>query len=182
MIQIKRLSGIDEIRTANGTTVGKEYVNTPKDKIYITEHSTLMFGTWFVTTDELCRSACLQLKCHNKRDGFYSVMQSSRPDWTGKSNIMDRKELMFFTMIFSDMALIKISWERLCGRASLETSSFWSKICELAIQHEPSLSGRLVPSCIARGCCKEDRCCGFIHTQEASDARLKYVANMPVFA
>lgn len=176
MIDVRRLSGKDEIRIANGTTVGKAYVDTPAKDMYTAEHSTLMFGMWFVTTDELRRASCLQLKCHNKKDGFYSVMQSSRPDWTGRGNMMDRDELMYFTMIFSDKAALKISQERLCGRASLQTSAFWAKVCTQIAIIEPELGARLVPSCVVRGYCKEGaRCCGFVRTDAAADMREAYV-------
>jgi len=175
MLKVERVLNFETIQKAAGVSLGKRQSKITEHEAYQQEHSILQFGEWLIQSNELCRAGCLQMKTYNKRDGFYSLMQTSRPDRTERGHMMDRNEPLWFIAKLSDAAMIHISKQRLCQTAEEATSIWWIRVHARVKAIEPELAARMVPECITRGFCKEPVCCGYINTFDAKIIRDNYI-------
>lgn len=74
--------------------------------------------------------------------------------------------------IANAQALINISRKRLCSKAAPETRSAWFDLIEAVKEHDKVLYSVLVPECVYRGFCPEQRPCQ--HSTSISSMALPY--------
>jgi thymidylate synthase (FAD) len=78
------------------------------------------------------------------------------------------------TYAFTTEALINFAHKRLCSRAQWEIREVARKMCKQAIEVVPELKDKLVPTCVDRGYCIEDKCCGLRPKKEDVIPSLDY--------
>ncbi len=81
-------------------------------------------------------------------------------------------------MIINAQAIINISRQRLCSKASKETREAWQAVIAELNETDPILAKACVPSCVYRGLCPEFSTCGFYNTQKFTAARNRYINHL----
>lgn len=137
----------------------------------ISEHSILQFTECKIDAEMMYKTA-VHLKVHNKKDGFYMLMQSQREDWTGKDR--NPNEIIKTVITATPKSIIEISRQRLCSCAANHTVNTWLKI--LSAINNPIIRKLCVPNCVYRGFCPEKfNSCGYANTQAFKETREEYL-------
>ena len=174
MIKIIKHFDWAAIKLAALTTIGKEPKTPMPDEYWIKKaiisgHSILQFSQCLILADMPYKVAS-HLVRHNKKDGFYMLIQSQREDWTGQKRNPDRIVKTIITM--TPKAAIEISRERLCQKAAEKTRDIWRDIIESLGNVICDLS---VQNCIYRGFCPEFKSCGYVKTPYFAVIRKDYL-------
>lgn len=74
-------------------------------------------------------------------------------------------------------ALINISRRRLCSQAAVDTRIAWNNVKDAIRNEDKVMASVMVPECVYRGFCPEDKCCGYV-TTEAYKKRLQDYRNI----
>lgn len=196
-IHVKKLTGVDLLRTANGFTTGRESSMSLKTA-YRSLHSPVRTQLFTIRFEDIPLFVASQLV--GSKAGVEWWMRTKRTDRGGEcfaevckdmaENLYDRgddptTEILTWPSRFDRMAptslmclinaeaIINMSHKRLCAKASRETREIWEKVCEDIKECDPDLYPHLVRPCVACGLCRE-RCCGFIHTEMFRQEREDY--------
>ena len=167
------------IKLAALTTIGKK-PKTPKldnywiKKAIISGHSILQFSQCLITADMPYKVAS-HLVRHNKKDGFYMLIQSQREDWTGEKRDPDRIVKTIITM--TPKAAIEISRERFCQKAAKETTKIWLNIITAL---DKIIFPYCVPNCVYKGFCPEFNSCGYVKSDKFKAYRNQYLKDCVV--
>lgn len=78
----------------------------------------------------------------------------------------DRYAPQSVALLLNAEEIINISHARLCAKASTETREIWTAIVAEIAKIDPDLARHCVKPCVLYQRCREQRCCGFIHTEQ----------------
>lgn len=146
--------------TTRGLSPRNAVTSDWKSKALLSEHSMLYFSSVVIAVDMQYKTAA-HLVRHNKTKGFYMLVQSQRPDWTGKPR--DPEATVRTIITATPAALIEASRTRLCHKAADHTRTVWEFIIGHIGKTEPELAAACVPNCQYRGKCTEFEPCGRKH-------------------
>lgn len=150
---------VDKIQKANLTSIGKrmskKWIATQEwaeDQLHA-QHSTLEFAHIYlealVTTTEASH-----IVRHTKGHPRF-VVESHRPDWTGKPRPKDPSTYRRIILMFTPYAFIEMCRQRLCHLAQQETRIFFESICREMTKSGDvmlaSLGRYAMPDCMYRG-------------------------------
>lgn len=149
---------LDDARlTAGKEPLGKEPSQEWKRKILISEHSPIraLIFKWD------WRDIMSWVATHWVRHKWESLVKTQRTDRTG----IDRNDLLQSALVnfrgeANTQHLIDTWRKRLCHQASPETRALAEDFKEALYDLEPEVSDVLVPNCVYRCGCPEDKCCG----------------------
>lgn len=160
-------------------TEGKKPCKWPTNswiaKLLIAEHSPIRVKEYDITIDG-CRTWVFG---HLVRHwlGFIPFIHSQRED--RRKLDVPRDELPQGSLNDGDFAanaqaLMAISRQRLCGKASPETREAWSAVKEAIREIDPVMADKMVPKCVYQQRCPELKCCGFINSPKYKEMLEKY--------
>lgn len=169
-------------------TVGKEPLDKePSDewkyKLLLAEHSPIRLVEYDISFDGIKQWITVHLVRHWL--GFIPFVHSQRED--RRKLDCSRDELPQGSLNDMDVAanaqaMINVSRKRLCNCASKETREAWEAVKKEVETVDPMMAKAMVPNCIYRGFCPEDKSCGYYKTEafrkELEEYRNKEVNNV----
>jgi hypothetical protein len=167
-------NAIEKITAANNISKGDIGFNfyIPLDKwkaLLLSEHSTLEFSDFFLF-DEVDGRVISHLVRHTKGHPRH-VVQSHRPDWTGKERPSAETPRLYFSK-WNPISWIFMMRQRLCYKSASHTRNFAVKAKKL-LNGSNGFSGgggeeffngigwASVPECVYRAGCPYKKSCGF---------------------
>lgn len=152
---------LDDARlTAGKQLLGKEPSLEWKKKILISEHSPIraLIFKWD------WRDIMSWVATHWVRHKWESLVKTQRTDRTGiDRGKLPQDELVNFRGEANTQHLIDTWRKRLCGQASPETRAYAEDFKEILHGVEPEVSNVLVPNCVYRCGCPEEKQCATWH-------------------
>lgn len=128
----------------------------------LAEHSTLDWIT--VEYADLTQNDVISHIVRHTRHNPRFIVQSQRPDWTGKERPREASARRMFISRWPLRALQAMMRERLCGKAMLETRTWAEEFKESLLEQETlfteALALTLVPMCVYRNGCPYSKSCG----------------------
>ena len=94
---------------------------------------------------------------------------------------LHRDELTNMELILNAQSIIDISKLRLCGMAHKEAQSLWQDFLFCLEDVDKELYKNCVPTCVYRGFCPEQKCCGRIRSDVYKRWRKEYIKGYPHF-
>ena len=92
-----------------------------------------------------------------------------------------RDELTNMELVLNAQSIIDISKLRLCNAAHIEAQKLWQAFLNELRNIDEELFNNCVPSCVYRGFCPEQKCCGRINTTTYKRWRENYIKGYPHF-
>ncbi len=156
-IQVRLLTGIEEMNEACSATIGKQ--GKPSlIKMLESQHSPIR-EIEFVINCDIPSYVAMHLRTHSATGQRHYIL-SKRTDRGGNGK-EDRNTIVHHRMRLNAQHLIDMSRKRLCHKAEKQTVKIWNLICEEAMQLMPELALVLMPECEFRGgTCFELQSCG----------------------
>ena len=159
-VVVKKITGIDLMRWACSMTTDSESRMT-LPRIYKNEHSPMRTQMFAVSMYGIPGFVHVHFRAH--KQGIEHYVKTLRDDrgGTGKE---DRWTPTNHGMLLNAQALINLSRKRLCYKAHDETRKVMILIRDSVKLVDPDLYERMVPDCVYRNCCHEDKPCGYFDT------------------
>jgi hypothetical protein len=179
-VEIKKLTSwkdcLESARFTQGkfNKVEKEPSDKWKIKALYSEHSPIRELKFHIDVFDVPNFVITHLVRHIHIQPYVSTM---REDLTGIPNSeITRNTPNHARFSLNAQSIIDMAKLRTCSKASLETRQLFSKIKEeLRNIGETHLADVAVKSCVYRGFCQEDKCCGYDKTDDFKEKREKYV-------
>jgi len=170
---------IRRIHQANLITLGKykplEEIRWEKvdlHHLFTAEHSTIEWVPIYIYEEDTRKDVTSHIVRHTKQHPRF-VVQSGRPDWTGKERPPPTAPTQFM-ICANPLALISMARQRLCYKAMKETREWMERVTNHllypslnngALDYEQviffqSLGEHMVPDCVYRGQCCQKKSCG----------------------
>lgn len=190
-VKIKRVTSwedvVDAARfTINKDALGHEPSDEFKDSIMMAEHSPIrelmyvveMYDVPCWVSQHIARHDAFA--GHTVRDGASDTnfVGTSRTDRTGVNrNKLPQDAPVRHRIFLNAQDFINISQKRLCRIASKETRELWMEVIKELSKIDIQVANKCVPTCIYRGWCTENVCCGYSLTN-AYQEQLKEYRNL----
>lgn len=189
IIHLAESDPVSLILAANGTSIGRE-LKRPNDveswlrALLIAEDSTVE-NLSIVIEDTVRRDVASHLVRHTAYHPRH-VVQSGRPDWTGKPRSTDPATPTRYYGRWNAKSLIEASKQRLCYRAMIATQAWFVELKHELLQSDhPELRALgfvLVPYCVYRhGCPFGKRGCGWYGFVGKANIEERYEATIAEF-
>jgi hypothetical protein len=157
-INVEKVASRSFIDRACSFTEGKGIKVKDYKKMYLSEHSPIRTQLFWVEMLNIPTFVSVHLVRH--KIGVEHYVRSNRKDRGGDSNA-DRNTPINHAMLINAQALINISKDRLCFKASKETRGVVEAIKEAVRQVDPELAECMIKKCEYRGKCHEFKSCGY---------------------
>lgn len=187
IVYVSKVTDWDLVLDMARLTVNKDRVfkipsETFKKSILLAEHSPIRSLQYVIEIKNIPSWVSQHIARHDAF-AYHSVRDSSgdvhfvgtaRTDRTGiNRNDLPQDTPVNHTIYCNANDLINISIKRLCSCASKETRDVWQAVKDAIAQIDKPMADTMVPTCLYRGFCPEDKkCCGYVHT-EAYKQRLE---------
>lgn len=188
------------LRTVNKKPIEGREMPTTRQKLawLFAEHSQIKEVEWIIDIDNLRQWVGVHLIRHPFLRPYISTQRASRQD---KPEEIAEQVLSFIredivndpdfdrshwrdyrlqgggnnhSFVVNAQTLINMSRKRLCRCASKETREVWKLVVDAITENDPEMGMALVPNCVYRGFCPEERTCGFSETKEFYQQILRY--------
>lgn len=182
--RVEQVTTWERVKRAALRTMGLIPVNQPtaewKARMLLKEHSPIRLLEFDVSVEDIKQWITVHLVRHWL--GFIPFVHSQRDD--RRKLDCDRDELPQGSLNDMDFsvnaqALINISRKRLCRQAHKETREAWHEVQLAIASKDMVMASKMVPECVYRGFCPEDKCCGFVKTQAYDLERETYLYEIP---
>ena len=180
MVEIKRITDWDEVYdsalfTQRKETNGKSPTAKWKLKTCYAQHSILRDLMFTIKIYDL-ESFVIGHLVRHKKETVNPYVSTLREDLTGiKGCDINRLTPNNLKLTLNARAIIDISRQRICNKASLETRQIWAKVLEELKKIEPELYSVCVSQCIHSGFCTEYKTCGYDESIDFDKKRQMYV-------
>ena len=176
-ITVTPITGWDRAKKAALRTAGLKPKNSPDDswkrRMLLCEHSPIRLLEFDIEIEGIKQWISVHLVRHFM--GFIPFVHSQRDDRRKLDCSRDelpQGSLNDMMISANAQALINVSRKRLCRQAHPETRLTWYKVKEAIAEVDPIMAEKMVPECLYRSFCPEQKCCGFVNT-EAFQEQLK---------
>lgn len=136
---------------------GKTSGMTP-DRLYRNKHSPIYTQYFWIEIEDIKTFVSTHLVRHSS--GVTHFVRSNRDDLGGNGRA-DRNTLIKHSMFINAMALIQMSWKRLCFKAHKDTVNTWLAVRNAVAKVDLELAEHMTPHCHYIGRCDEDKPCGY---------------------
>lgn len=107
--------------------------------------------------------------------GVEHFVSTNRSDRTGSDEIITRASPVNHCMVANAQALINMAKDRLCRKASAETTEVMDRIQSALKNRNDILAEFLSPHCVWLGFCKEEKPCGYCNGNIIYDSERKLI-------
>jgi len=157
-IIVNKITGIEELRGANTTTLKNGVSNQNLETAYLFEHSPIRTQVFYIKLKDIYSFVSVHLVRH--KIGVEHFVETNRADRGGDLNA-NRWTPVDHLMVINAQALINMMRDRLCLESSKETRTVCRKIVKEIAKHDSDLAKVLVPNCVYRnGICNTGKKCG----------------------
>lgn len=165
-IRVADMTGIQYFKAACETTSNKEIKSIDrlinlKQRMYMAEHSPIRMREFWINLFNIPSFVATHLVRHHVGIDHYQL--SHRFD---RTNVPDERTNRMtptnISMHVNAQSLINMARKRQCTKASPETRLVMGVIKEAISVLDPDLSSAMVPECIYRGFCPEEKSCGYL--------------------
>lgn len=144
--------------TVSKEAIGKEPSDKWIKRMCLAEHSPIRNVLFKITLKDIPYWISVHLVRH--KFGVEHFVTTQRDDRTGVSREDKRQDApVTHVMVANAQALISISRKRLCLKAHPDTMCLWSRVAGYIDAACKPLGECLVPECVYRGFCPEDKPC-----------------------
>lgn len=177
IIKVADMTGIQYFKAACETTSNKEITSIErlialKQRMYLAEHSPIRMRQFWIHLANIPTFVATHLVRHHVGIDHYQL--SHRFDKTHVPNEeSNRMTPTNISMHINAQALINMSRKRLCSKASPETRKVMEVIKEAIRVLDPDLAEVMVPECVYRHMCPEEKGCGYFEKVLAEVHRLE---------
>jgi thymidylate synthase ThyX len=173
-VQVQKVTEEKWMRIAcEKTFLGKS--KQTMDSIARQEHSPLRTQLYWVDLENIPLFVGSHLVRHHV--GSQPYMLTHRTDRKGGEDL-GRNTPTDLGLMVNAQGLIDISKDRLCFQASKETREIFESIKSEVHEIDPNLAKYMVKKCVYRnGLCNEDRCCGYVGSNNFRDELDDYLDN-----
>ena len=164
-IKLVDMTGIQYFKAACETTSGREITSIErlhhlKQRMYIAEHSPIRMREFWIHIANIPTFVATHLVRHHVGIDHYQL--SHRFDKTQVPNEQStRMTPTNISMHVNAQSLINMARKRLCGKASPETRLVMNVIKQAVSVLDPDLASVMVPECVYRDFCPEEKTCGY---------------------
>ena len=167
IIRLVDMTGIQYFKAACETTSNKEIKSVErlislKQRMYLAEHSPIRMRKFWIHLANIPTFVATHLVRHHVGIDHYQL--SHRFDKTHVPNEeSNRITPTNISMCINAQSLINMARKRLCSKASPETRKVMEVIKEAIGVLDPALAEVMVPECIYRHMCPEEKSCGYFN-------------------
>ena len=150
-IKINQITSNEAVNASASFVTGNE-VKVPLRKWLASEHSPIRDLIFTIDFYGIKNYVAAHLKTYN-RDVISNITESNRTDYAakyGKQVSNDRETPTNHHMTLNAAAIIKISRDRICNEASVDTIKVWRKVREGMENINPEMAKFMVPECVYR--------------------------------
>ena len=164
-IKLVDMTGLQYFKAACETTSGREITSIErlhhlKQRMYIAEHSPIRMREFWIHIANIPTFVATHLVRHHVGVDHYQL--SHRFDKTQVPNEQStRMTPTNISMHVNAQSLINMARKRLCGKASAETRLVMNVIKQAVSVLDPDLASVMVPECVYRDFCPEEKTCGY---------------------
>jgi len=168
VIKVVDMTGFQYFKAACETTSGKEIKTVDRlvnlrQRMYIAEHSPIRMREFWIHIANIPTFVAAHLVRHHVGIDHYQL--SHRSDKTNIPNEQsNRLTPTNISMHVNAQSLINMARKRLCSKASPETRQVMRIIKEAISVLDNDLASVMVPECMYRDFCPEEKSCGYIDT------------------
>lgn len=159
--------------------LGKEPSSAFMESIYKSEHSPIRNKIFKIKVEAIP----YWLSVHFVRHWVGSNPQIQPYIATNRDDRVDieahRDELTNMELVLNAQSIIDISKLRLCSMAHIKAQQLWREILEELKKIDIELYNNCVPTCVYRGFCPEQSCCGRVYSKVYQEWREEYTKGYP---
>lgn len=163
LISVRKETSDQLYRDACGFTSGKDCKSSPSS-LYGCEHSPIRTQWFSVKMWGIPTFASVHFRTHKigaqHFDEDEHFVKSNREDRPGYSGDEGRWQLVNHMMLLNAQSLISMSRRRLCRKAHPVVVALMQGIREDVRREDPGLFMHMVPDCVYRNKCHENKTCG----------------------
>ena len=176
-VEVTQLTSNEAVNEAASFVTGNK-VKLPLKKWLASEHSPIRDLIFKIDFYGIKNYVATHLKTYN-RDVISNVTESNRADYAKKYGkvVSDSRETPTnHHMVLNAAAIIKISRERICNEASVDTIKVWRAVREEIAKINPDLATFMVPECVYRnGLCPHFHSkCNYFNTKKFKEELSTY--------
>lgn len=146
-----------------GKYPAKKVTDEWKDKILKAEHSPIRLVEYDIYLYDIPSFVATHLVRHHV--GCEKFVVTNREDRRGiNPELVNRLTPVNMMMTCNAQALINISRERLCTKASKETREIWQAVKDAIAEIDPIMAKHMVKKCVRFGWCPEIKSCNWVNT------------------
>jgi len=150
-IEVTQVTSNEAVNEAASFVTGNK-VRVPLKKWLASEHSPIRDLIFKIDFYGIKNYVAAHLKTYN-RDVISNITESNRRDYAakyGKQVSDDRETPTNHHMMLNAAAMIKISRDRICNEASVDTIKVWRAVREEVRKINPEMALFMVPECVYR--------------------------------
>ena len=165
LIKVVDMTGIQYFKAACETTSNREIKSVDRlislrQRMYLAEHSPIRMREFWIHLANIPTFVATHLVRHHVGIDHYQM--SHRFDKTKVPNEeSNRMTPTNISMHLNAQSLINMARKRLCGKASPETRLVMNVIKQAVSVLDPDLASVMVPECVYRDFCPEEKTCGY---------------------